>query len=224
MSSAKVTLRGFMDYCEADGVDLFGGLVLPEGIEKDLVCNNILMRGGEFEVLYSSPDTMISLIAYWARRHYRTFDKWVKALNIEYEPLFNYDRTEEWTDTRESRGSSTRTDNLKDESKLHNEQTVDSEIENTRSAFDTSDYQPHDKSTTTSESSSDDTGTVTHTGTQGNVDSRDDSGVHKGHMFGNIGVTTSQRMLESELEIAKWNIYDHIADLFLQEFTIPVYV
>lgn len=224
MSSAKITLRGMMTYCEDAGYDMFGGMLLPAGIEKDLVCNNILMRGGEFGVIYPDPDTMVSLIAYWARRHYRTFDKWYKALNIDYDPLFNYDRTEEWTDTNQSSGTSTRTDNLTDSSILHNVQSVDSEIENKRSAFDSTEYQPHDKSTTESDSTSDDTGTVTHTGTQGNVDSRNDSAVHRGRMFGNIGVTTSQQMLESELNIAKWNLYDHIADLFLQEFTIPVYV
>ena len=41
---------------------------------------------------------------------------------------------------------------------------------------------------------------------------------------GNIGVTTSQQMLQSELDIAKWNIYEQITDLFISEFCIMVYV
>ena len=40
---------------------------------------------------------------------------------------------------------------------------------------------------------------------------------------GNIGVTTSQQMLQSEFDIARWNMYEHIADLFCQEFCIMVY-
>jgi len=44
-----------------------------------------------------------------------------------------------------------------------------------------------------------------------------------GRAHGNIGVTTSQQMLQSELDIVAWNIYEHITDLFLQEFVIPVY-
>ena len=40
---------------------------------------------------------------------------------------------------------------------------------------------------------------------------------------GNIGVTTSQQMLQSELDIATWNLYEHIADLFVTEFCIMVY-
>ena len=47
--------------------------------------------------------------------------------------------------------------------------------------------------------------------------------IHEGRIHGNIGVTTSQQMLEAELKIAEWNIYEHITDLFLSEFIIPIY-
>lgn len=40
---------------------------------------------------------------------------------------------------------------------------------------------------------------------------------------GNIGVTTSQQMLESELKIQMWNCYNHIADIFLDELCVRVY-
>ena len=43
------------------------------------------------------------------------------------------------------------------------------------------------------------------------------------HAFGNIGVTTSQQMLQSELDIARFNIVQQITDLFLSEFCILVY-
>ena len=43
------------------------------------------------------------------------------------------------------------------------------------------------------------------------------------HIHGNIGVTTSQQMLESELKIQSWSIYQHITDLFCKELLITVY-
>ena len=46
---------------------------------------------------------------------------------------------------------------------------------------------------------------------------------HKGRTHGNIGVTTSQQMLTQEWEVAKLNIYEEAADLFLSEFTIFIY-
>ena len=98
MSWSKITLLGMASYMEQIGKDLFQGVHLPDGIEKDLLCNTILQRGGEFEVIYSDPFFMQAQIPYWSRKHYRTFNKWIKALNIEYEPLYNYDRYEEWED------------------------------------------------------------------------------------------------------------------------------
>ena len=43
------------------------------------------------------------------------------------------------------------------------------------------------------------------------------------HAFGNIGVTTSQQMLQSELDIALFNIYKKITNMYMCELTIPVY-
>lgn len=47
--------------------------------------------------------------------------------------------------------------------------------------------------------------------------------IKTGRAWGNIGVTTSQQMLESELSISAWNLYEQITDLFVQEFCIMVY-
>ena len=52
MSSAKITTVGFYQYMNAYNNDLFGLLNLPQGIDKDTLVNNIMLRGGEFEVVY----------------------------------------------------------------------------------------------------------------------------------------------------------------------------
>ena len=44
-----------------------------------------------------------------------------------------------------------------------------------------------------------------------------------GRAWGNIGVTTSQQMLQSEFELATWNIVQNITNTFLHEFCIMVY-
>lgn len=46
---------------------------------------------------------------------------------------------------------------------------------------------------------------------------------HTAHLYGNIGVTTSQQMLQQELDVRKFNIYDKIADMFMTEFCILIY-
>ena len=82
--------------------------------------------------------------------------------------------------------------------------------------------------------------TSTHSGSDRNTTSGTDEMVHKGklsdlsgtekntnqhtaHLYGNIGVTTSSAMLAEFYNIAKWNLYEHMADVFGSELLIQVY-
>lgn len=208
MSSAKVTLIGMNTYFQNAGSDLFEFLDLPEGLTKKTLTDNILLQGGEFEVLYSDPVALKSYIGIWSDREAATFKRWVDALAIDYAPLENYDRHEDWTDTLDSDGTS-RTTGTSDTSTSG---TVQTDV----SAYDSSGYQPKEKVTTSD--------TVDNDTTENNTSTLDNTGVHAGRIHGNIGVTTSQQMLESELELGYWNIYSRITDMFLKEFCIMIYV
>ena len=244
MSSAKITTVGFYQYMNAYNNDLFGLLNLPPGIDKDTLVNNIMLRGGEFEVVYSNPDFYKSAIGLWSNKHYRTFEKWINALNIDYNPLENYDRMEEWSDSgsrtntgtvsdsgiRKNTGTQSTESTGKDNFKGSGNSTSSDEI----SAYNSNSFQNDKKNTTNSSNSSETNTTANNTRTdnlsESNSNTRTDNlsektnSDRKGRAHGNIGVTTSQQMLQSELDIAKWNIYEQITDLFLSEFCIMVYV
>lgn len=244
MSSAKITTVGFYQYMNAYNNDLFGLLNLPPGIDKDTLVNNIMLRGGEFEVVYSNPDFYKSAIGLWSNKHYRTFEKWINALNIDYNPLENYDRMEEWSDVgsrtntgtvsdsgiRKNTGTQSTESSGKDNFKETGNSTSSDEI----SAYNSNSFQNDKKNTTNSSNSSETNKTANDTRTdnlsESNSNTRTDNlsektnSDRKGRAHGNIGVTTSQQMLQSELDIAKWNIYEQITDLFLSEFCIMVYV
>ena len=211
MASCKITLWGFNSYLKNNNDDLFKQLSLPEGIDKEVLIDNILLRSNDFELLYSEPYFMQEAIGTWSKKWYRTFDKWIKALNITYNPLENYDRMEEWTTTDDghtsSSGTSTDTSNG----------TGSSSTENKISAFNSETYSNDNTNTTNTSNSTSGTTTLNNTGAS------DNTNVRVGRAHGNIGVTTSQQMLESELDIARWNIYEHITDIFLSEFIIPIY-
>jgi hypothetical protein len=207
MSSAKLTLIGCNAFFENIGDDLFKGLTLPEGLAKKTLTDNILLQGGEFEVLYSDPWALQNFISVWADREAATFQRWVDALAIEYAPLENYDRHEDWTDTLDSDGTSNTTGT--------NDTSTSGTVTTDVSAYDSSSYQPKDK-VTSSETIDNDT-------TENNTSTLDNEGVHTGRIHGNIGVTTSQQMLESELDLGYWNIYSRITDMFLKEFCIMIY-
>lgn len=187
MSQAKLTLIGLYNYNSS----LFENLILPDGIDKETVIYNILGRGGEYEVIYADFDFNKMMIKLISKKWNRTFQKWIDALNLSYDPIYNYDRFEEFTDVNTSEESSSGEGNTN----------------NNISAYDTSNLVPNSASESKQTASSNGTDTSKHTA----------------HLYGNIGVTTSQEMLRDELNLAEWNLYDHIADIFIDELTIPIY-
>lgn len=199
----KLTILGLNSFMQSHNDDLFAELNLPEGIDKDTAIDTIILKSGEFEVLFPDPIFFKRVIGVWSKKHQRTFEKWIKALNVEYNPLENYDRIEEWTDegTAEavSGGAS------------HN--STNGSSEDKKSAYDSSSYENNNLNTMSNNSNSD----------FNNNSTANNNSIHKGRMHGNIGVTTSQQMLTSELDIASWNIYEHIADLFVDDFCLQVY-
>lgn len=224
---SKLTLIGMYNYLNASGDDLFLNLALPTGIDKDSVIDTILLRGGEFEVIFSDPYFLKSSLMTFSKKWHWTFDRWLKAINIEYNPLENYDRIEESTDIEVNNGknSSNRTDSRTD-NLLQKTNIKDSgKVENTVSAFDSNSYSPKDETITdmNNDATTSNTGTQSQTGTINGTTENNINKTHNLHIHGNIGVLTSQQMLQSELDIAMFNLYDKIADIFLQEYVIPIY-
>ena len=125
-----------------------------------------------------------------------TFDKWNKAISIEYEPLENYRRTEHWDDTGSNSGTS--------------ETTGTNQNDYLVTTYENDTLHQRDR---TSDS-----------GTSNTEASGEYSNERDGLAYGNIRVTTSQQMLESELEVARWNLIEQITDMFIRDFCILVYV
>lgn len=218
-------------YLQRINQSLFDYFNLPEGIDKDSCIDNIMLECGEFETLYSEPSFMRTAIGTWSTKHCRTFEKWYAALQLEYNPLENYDRQETWTDT----GKENSKVKFTDETSTETDSTTTSEgssnqngnTEDLVSAYDASTYQESEKHVIdTDEDHSDEvtSNTKLTNGTEQNTEG--DKGTedkHTGRIHGNIGVTTSQQMLQSELDIARFNLIQQITDLFATELCIMVY-
>lgn len=230
MAQAKITLIGIENYLNPER-SVFDSMVLPDGIDKNVLIGSIILRCQEFELLYSDPDFLIPAVNVWSLKNYRTFEKWVKALDVEYDPLYNYDRTEEYTDTHT--GSSNRTGSFNSTGSGSN--TLTNNLTDTNADTLTHSEKAYNDTNFVGTTQDQSNGSITRTGTASNALSNSNQGsdsdqsndsytnVHKARLFGNIGVTTSQQMLQSELDIARWNLYEHIADLFCNEFCIMVY-
>lgn len=196
MSKAKITLLGFYQYNE----NLFDELVLPDGVDKDTLIDSILMRGAEYEVVYSDPGFMQRLIGSWSRQWLHVFEKWKEVTDTEFKPLENYDRYEDFSDTSQltGKGSTSGSDSANATGQT--------------SAYNSSGFTNADNSISNAT-----------TRTDSNTESEEVK-VHTAHIHGNIGVTTSSAMFREfyELMLQYGNIYNSIATVFLQSFVIPI--
>lgn len=199
MSKSTMTLIGLYRWDS----NLFKNLTLPDGLDRETAINSILLRAGDFEVMYPDFDFMEEMIGVISKKWQRTFQKWYEALQLEYNPIENYDRHEDWTDT----------DNRKTDSTSSDTSQASSQTDTAVTTYDSDTYHPDNQSKSNQSASSN------------GKDSTTDNGqsIHTGHTHGNIGVTTSQQMLEAELKLQEWNLYEHIADIFVRELCIPVY-
>lgn len=242
---ARLTLNGMYQYDNT----LFDGMILPEDYDRDALFAEIMARSGQLYPYHQVPTVLKSNIRLWFARNYLNFDRTIEALTADYNPIENYDRNELSTKTPNLTDKSTLSgkdstqasgtdstvreyDDYKETVTYSGDDTRETQV----SAFDSSAYQPSEKVTDSrtnredekeiSGSYSDDlthgrkdettygkVDTVTHTGTEG----------YSSRIHGNIGVTTSQQMIESELELRKYDIYSDIAARFEREFIVQVY-
>lgn len=208
MSTVKMTILGMEQYQnERFKKSIFKDLIVPEGIDRDLLINNILIKAADFEVLYSEPNFLTQAIGVWSKKSYRTFDKWVKALALEYDPISNYDRKEETSDeyVESSKG------------KTNSTVTGGATNNSTNSSYPFNNDTAHPTDSLTSRIDNSDSSEAS------NEENGSHSNIHKSRVSGNVGVTTSQQMLESELSLARFNLIDNITDLFIQEFCLLIY-
>lgn len=121
--------------------------------------------------------------------------KWAKeyaTISMEYNPISNYDMIEQMTNditTHQYGHTNTMTDN-KDET-----------IETEKAGFNSSEYTPVNKVSNKGNS-----GTVANVESGTNTDTRN----YRLTRTGNIGVTTSQEMIESERKLWLWDFFESI--------------
>lgn len=187
----RMSILGLYQYNE----DVFSGLVVPDGVDSDTVIAYILNENEGLTLLRPDYDFMQQMIYYWSKAELPSWEKLQQTMTVEYNPVYNYDRYEEWTDSGTSKAS--------------NKQEGKGSSVNAQKAFNTDNFK--DTVKTDSEDSASSSGTAS-------SDSE-----HKGHMYGNIGVTTAMQMIKEQREVVDWNIYQFIAESFRRRFCIEVW-
>lgn len=225
--SASLSLYGIFQYDDT----ILDGLNVPTGMDADTVKNMLLIETAGMSILYPDAPFLKKAIALWSAERSDVWQKLYNTTVLEYDPIENYDRREE--SSEENIGNehvqSSQERSTDSESRGSNQQHRYGENTATaaNTAYNSNDFADTSKSTSSGSDDVMDSTVSSGSGTEnvsgsGNKSSTDlrrlSSRIH-----GNIGVTTTQQMLQSEREVAEFCMVDYIVNDFISRFCVMVY-
>lgn len=204
MIRAKISILALYNWDET----LLDLIKLPSEVDKDTLKNKILYDAGRLGAVYPDAEFMKESIFWWSSSRLESWEKMAAALAEDYEPLYNKDAYYTETEKRDL-------DRAENGNRSGNTGSSDTTIDSIK-GFNSSNWAEHDKSAST--------GSSTERETRNNTTAEDETITRSRREYGNIGVTTSQMMLESEVELrTKYNIYEIITREFIERYCVMVY-
>lgn len=176
---------------------------LPEDVDRTILLPLILSETAELEVVYPDPTTFKIVCKAWANARASAWERIIAALDAEYNPIHNYDRTE--------------TEAIEDEENIDDTESIEDET----SGSATGQVTGFNSNTFTDDSKTIDSGSFDRDRSYGRDRTFGRSRTLRA--YGNIGVTTNMDMVTQEVEGRKTDIYRIIADEFTRYFCILVY-
>ena len=195
--------------------DIFDDMVLPDGVEREVIINSIVSELAELDLLYSNPVVLKPLIAVWSNKELYNWKKLFATMNFDYNPIDNYDRTETETINNERTNNATGSQ----ENTTTNNLQIASENVHKVTGYNSASLFENEG----------DTGTVNNTGTVGNNITSNSNSKDTGtesrtlHSKGNIGVTTTQQMIEEARRVSEFDIDHVIINEFKKAFCLLIY-
>lgn len=226
LTNQQIASTGLLDLLYYDDT-IMDNFTVPDGIDRQLALDTIYQRCGLTPLYHPDPAWLKFYVGRWCSKNAKTWEELYKTTTQDYNPIYNYDRTEETTDTR----SGTRT--LSEDTSSNTKQSGDSSVtdtssdsnEHTISADNSDNYEPgyKDVSSRQDTQASESSNRVDVTGDRAVDETTGETYSHKLRAYGNIGVTTTQEMLEAQRKVVRYNIYNEIADSFKDEFCLYIY-
>ena len=223
-----LSLWALNNYLEEDG-GVFKDVSLTERLNLTTCIDTIIEKWGTCDLIISDPRIVVRRTQLFFLKNYDNFEKMAEALLADYNPIENYDRYEDTSENRDinKSGGNQSTASGEGSSSSGGTNTVGGyNTEHQISAMNSNDYQKRNKDITSARTDtySNESTSSDSSSTSGSFDeSTDDDFERTSHIHGNIGVTTSQQMIQSEIELRKFNIYDYIADLYASEFLYRIW-
>lgn len=229
--SAQVSLWGMY---KLDST-ILDGLSVPTGMDADNLKQSLLIETASMEILYPDCDFLKAAISIWSAERADVWNRLYATTQLTYNPIENYNRVE--TGSRQentgSTGNSTSTSQANASSNANrvsnSNSTGESSSTAANTAYNSNDFADTAKNSSTGENhalttdnSTDNSNSETSTTSSGNSTAFANAG-YSTHISGNIGVTTSQQMIQQERDISLFCMAQFIIDDFISRFCVAVY-
>lgn len=202
-------------------------LVYPPELNGDTLKDNLLLDTAEMELLYPDALFLKKAIGIWSQKQLHIWQELYDTTQYEYNPIWNKDGTIQETITRDLAGTEDYTDthNLQLKQTRDLKGTNDTTQTDSVYGFNSSSDAPSDK--TVIDQDTTDTGSITDndTGTLKRDRDTTDTGTITTERTeqGNIGLTSTQELINAQREVVKFNLYDVIIKDFKERFCLRLY-
>ena len=230
----KLTLWGMNDYLDGTLLDFLPSSLPADTFDPEIMEQLIYAECGDLFPYYQVPLYCKQHIKNFFDRNAEQFKRVWEALYSEYNPIENYDRIEAWSDSHSesehnsmsaSQSESLSTSSSESVSAITSSSDSQSSSANGNiSAFNSPTLQPQSASNgsaaTSGTTNNDTRGTsssIRSAFTQnGQQDTKDMIALdnHRGRVHGNIGVTSSQQLINQSIELGSYDIYIWVISLF----------
>lgn len=202
---------------------IFNNLEFPKGVDKQIFVDALVQTCGHTPLLHPDPGYLHYYIPAWGKRTYQIWEKLYATLNLEYNPIENYDRTSTYTNTIDRSLNRTTSSETEAHSENNSTEGTNNKNEEKISADNSSEYQPN--RTEESSGTSNDSLTTDSKGSDSGKMNDNEKTIHtyEERTHGNIGITTSQAMILAERDLVRYDFYMEIVNSFKKEFCLLVY-
>lgn len=207
---------------------IFDDLVLPTGIDKDEIVEDILFTCADLEIMYPDWNVMKKAIKTWSEEEIFKWNRIDKLAKLEYNPIENYDRIESETisDSRQKKGNDIGTTEITNNNVVNNGSADSNTRTHAVTGYNTTTPVTDTQDTTTASN----TNSGASTGKAKSADARNtfetETGdkIRNNRTHGNIGVTAPYQMILGDLSVYdSINLYKIIPEEFKMRFCLMVY-
>lgn len=199
-----------------------------KGVSKDQLIEHFLLSYGDLTPVYQNPIYLRRHVTSVACSLQWSIDHLWEITQLDYNPIENYDRMESWEDKGGGTFQKGKVDTEETFNKGSIKTTFGKVTDSTHkvAAFNSSNPEVANTDNTTDSGSDSQTfgADSSHGSVTNGLDESTTTGKHEGRIHGNIGVTTSQQMMQAEIDLSKaYNFLDEVCKLYADRLLIGVW-